>query len=361
MATPNKTLLRSKAAGCAPRLSLLALGLAAVVVVSSYHHALDSAGSIKSQVFGSGVAKTNEADTSHRRLQELERNRRMSRCLPPNVPPPLPGKRGIGLTLRDVGRPGSWKENMPKLMMLNPYWNYSWGTKRIDQQPDNVEFVPMVWGAWGEEGLRNRIEADIAPQIKAGHAKRLLGFNEPDSEKQANLSVEDALAYWPVLQETGLSLASPAPVNAKRGWFVDFMSDVELTCLQVNSIAIHWYGPPNPSTFKRELKQIYTKYGETRPLLITEFAPADWNAKTPAENRYSQEQVLTFMKDVLPWMEAPEQDWIEGYSWFSFKQSNAAGSPSALFDSWGFATPLAKYYASVTNEDPDGNQWIQIV
>jgi hypothetical protein len=43
----------------------------------------------------------------------------------PNVPP-LPGKKGIGMTLRPEGSKGSWVEHLPKIIELNPYWNHCW-------------------------------------------------------------------------------------------------------------------------------------------------------------------------------------------------------------------------------------------
>jgi hypothetical protein len=62
---------------------------------------------------------------------------------------PLPGKRGVGLLLREPGQEGSYEVNMPKVIMLKPYWNYSWGSKRVPTQPDDIEFVPMIWGYFG--------------------------------------------------------------------------------------------------------------------------------------------------------------------------------------------------------------------
>jgi hypothetical protein len=47
----------------------------------------------------------------------------------PSIAPPLPGKKGIGMSLRPEGsekasKNESWIENLPKLVSLNPYWNY---------------------------------------------------------------------------------------------------------------------------------------------------------------------------------------------------------------------------------------------
>jgi hypothetical protein len=299
-----------------------------------------------------------ESTTSNEQGESSESASQTIRCSPPARPPPMPGKRGVCFTLREEGMLGSWVENLPKVIALNPYWNYSWGAKRIAAQPENIEFIPMIWGAWGSEGLEQRIATDILPQIESGQAKRLLGFNEPDFVKQSNLAVDKALSYWPILEQTGLPLASPSAGHATGPWMVEFMQKTEESCLRMEYIAVHWYGSPSAAAFKRKMREAYTLYGSWRPMLITEFAVADWGATTPEENRYSTAQVLAFMKEVLPWMEEQEQDWIAGYSWFSFFASSPAGTSSALFGDDGNLNALGRYYASVTNENPTGDQSI---
>ena len=98
--------------------------------------------------------------------------------------------------------------------------------------------------------------------------------------------------------------------------------------------------------------EVYEAYNR-RPLLISEFAVADWGAKSVKENPHSQESVLNFMKDVLPWMES--QNWIAGYAWFSFGIDEAVGTSSALFDLKGNLTTLGRFYQSVNNENPYGD------
>jgi hypothetical protein len=273
-------------------------------------------------------------------------------CPTPLTPPPLPGKKGIGLKLNDE------EKNMPKVVALNPYWNYSWGPKRVESQPDNIEFVPMLWGAWGDTGLVNRIVADVIPQIESGQAKRVLAFNEPDHPKQSNMSVEDVVSYWHILEDINLPLASPSVAQSTGSWMMDFMEEAEANCLRMEYVAIHWYGGASVEEFKNKMRVTYEMYGSRRPLLLTEFAPADWTALTPADNKWSQANVLAFMKEVLPWLE--EQDWIEGYAWFSFEQSFAAGTSSALFDLNGDQTTIGKFYASVTTDNPAGDQSITV-
>ena len=63
------------------------------------------------------------------------------------------------------------------------------------------------------------------------------------------------------------------------------------------------------------------------------------------------------MKEVLPWME--KQNWIAGYAWFSFGIEEAVGTSSTLFDKEGNLTTLGRFYQSVSNENPDGDQDIR--
>ena len=281
----------------------------------------------------------------------------------------LPGKKGICLTLRDPksGKKGTWEENISRLKAVKPYWNYSWGSQLAPVQPDNVEFIPMAWGAWSNEGLKKNLDTHVIPQIKAGKVKKFLGFNEPDHHDQANMSYTDALKYWPILESLNIPLCSPGCANTegvdddtvqgiKGTWMRDFMGEAVKRGYRVDYIAVHWYGGPGATSFKEKLVRIYEKYGK-RPLLVTEFAPADWRAKTPAQNRHSKESVLAFMKDVLPWME--RQNWIAGYAWFSFGQHEAVGTSSALFDKDGNLTTCGKYYASVTTENLEGDKSIK--
>ena len=279
----------------------------------------------------------------------------------------LPGKKGICFTLRGKGEKGGWDKNVPKIKATRSYWNYSWGSNRVDAQPEDMEFIPMTWGAWGMDGFAKTLSKDVVPQIQSGQAKRLLGFNEPDKKEQANMPYTEALKYWPLLEKLGIPLCSPACANplsdvddstqGVRGtWMRDFMREADKRKYRMDYIGVHWYGGTSPRSFKERMIEVYEAYGR-RPLLISEFAVADWGAKTVSANSHSREAVLAFMKEVLPWME--KQNWIAGYAWFSFGIDEAVGTSSTLFDREGNLTALGRFYQSVTNENPDGDQDIR--
>jgi hypothetical protein len=281
------------------------------------------------------------------------------------------GKKGVCFTLRDKGdkKGGTVEENMPRVKALNPSWNYSWGTTMAKQQPKLVEFIPMIWSGSNIEIIQQKLDQDVIPHIKNGNIKRLLAFNEPDHKDQANMSYAKALEIWPALEKLGIPLCSPACANPEgihddsvQGipgtWMRDFMREVEKRGYRVDYIGVHWYGGTDPKSFKSKMKTIYEKYGK-RPLLITEFAPADWKTGGDIDkNKHKPAAVLAFMKDVVPWMEA--QDWIAGYAWFSFNIDSPPGTSSALFDLKGNLTACGKFYRSVTPQNPKGDQSIVI-
>lgn len=131
----------------------------------------------------------------------------------------------------------------------------------------------------------------------------------------------------------------------------NFAANVDAGCLRMEWVGVHWYGSASFENFKRAMETFYDLY--QRPLLVKEFAPADWTAQTVEDNQITEAMVLDFMKQALPWLEATP--WIAGYSWFSFRRTDPPGTSSALFDEAGELTTCGRYYSSITNETPQGD------
>lgn len=129
------------------------------------------------------------------------------------------------------------------------------------------------------------------------------------------------------------------------------MSQVDSECLRPEWVAIHWFDIPSFDLFRDNLVEYHLKYD--RPLLLTEFAPIDQYATSLEDHRWSQEEILDFMKQAVPWLESTP--WIQGYSWFPFDQSDPIGTSSALFDAQGTLTDCGRYYASIHSELPNGD------
>eukprot|EP00531_Pseudo-nitzschia_arenysensis_P002579 CAMPEP_0116122006 /NCGR_PEP_ID=MMETSP0329-20121206/3990_1 /TAXON_ID=697910 /ORGANISM="Pseudo-nitzschia arenysensis, Strain B593" /LENGTH=310 /DNA_ID=CAMNT_0003615837 /DNA_START=240 /DNA_END=1169 /DNA_ORIENTATION=+ len=280
---------------------------------------------------------------------------------PTASPTPVPdyprGKKGICLTLREVGRKGSYKENLPKIKALNPNWAYSWGPNPPDEVPQKklphggIEILPNDWVSTSQEGIDyipmlwgyypNNFE-DVTDRMLSPHPKLVFGFNEPESINQSNLSLDRALEGWERLvtkMETNSGdntlLVSPSCVRPNRDWCISFMQQADERGLRVDAIGVHWYGGANAQAFISTLMETYELYGN-RPIVVTEFAIADWDAQSAEDNRFSPEQALGFMQVALPWLEKTE--WILGYAWFSFQNNDPAGWVSALVESLDDAT-----------------------
>lgn len=233
-----------------------------------------------------------------------------------------------------------------RVSRLNAHWHYSWGNELKEYEPTNVEYVPMFWGKNVEEETLVYLK-----QLKAdGKIEYLLGFNEPDSEKQANMTVDQAIDLWPKLETVGVSLGSPAVVGnpSDSEWLKDFMSKAEAKELRVDFVCMHSYGGLNADAFIAKVKEAYDMYG--KPIWITEFAVGDWNATSPADNKYTAAQVLSFMKEVLPQLD--KLDYVHRYAWYNAKTEDAPLASSILFDENDQLTALGEYYASF---DPNEN------
>ena len=241
----------------------------------------------------------------------------------------LTKKKGIGL--------GSKNPLWAKLLQeLNTQWVYTWGANIPENTPKDIDFVPMVWGYWGQDELIRK----SALAVQEAGITELLGFNEPDRHNQSNMSVEKALKHWPVLMESGLRLGSPACVHPDNDWMKKFMATAEQKNLRVDFVCVHSYGGANSKTFLKRMEKIHRMY--KKPLWITEFAVGDWNAKSPEQNRHKPEAVLKFMEQVFPALD--KLDYVERHAWFPALQSNNALGTSALFKDDGELTRLGKFY-----------------
>lgn len=226
-----------------------------------------------------------------------------------------------------------------RIESLNVGWHYNWTPTWKGKKIKDTPFVPMMFG-------KNQWATSALKELKVASSKSdnnpLLGYNEPDGKKQANMSVKDALDFWPELEKTNRRLGSPVTVHGDNPWMKDFMKGAEQKGYRVDFVCVHWYGQNDPNKFIERLEAIHKLYN--KPIWITEFAIADWSAKNRKDNEHSEKDVLKFMKAVLPRLE--KLDFVERYAWFHAKQSDPKLGPSALFDDTGELTKLGEFYSS---------------
>ncbi len=240
-------------------------------------------------------------------------------------------KRGIALSATPGG---PWRD---KIQKAGARWFYTWNKLPPENIPSSVEFIPMIWNAKVGDSC-----VDFGTKLRADGYRELLGFNEPDQRKQADMTVAEALDLWPRLMETGLRLGSPSCVHPDKDWMKQFMQGVEVRNLRVYFVCVHAYGGPNPEALMNRLRAVHEMFA--RPLWITEFGVGDWQAKKRSDNKYKPEQVADFIKGIIPMLEACH--FVERYAWFSSKPDNAALGPCALFNDDASLTPVGKAYRS---------------
>lgn len=147
-----------------------------------------------------------------------------------------------------------------------------------------------------------------------GHAAAgtgtLLGFNEPDNARQANMSVQQALDLWPQLEATGARLRSPATTDPLGGWMQSFMQGAAERGERVDFVAIHYYADSlDVGRMQWTLERVHALYG--KPVWVTEWAPVDWSNL----GKYSAGQLAQFCTDASRMMDG--LDFAERQSWFS--------------------------------------------
>ncbi len=131
-----------------------------------------------------------------------------------------------------------------------------------DYSSVDLEYVPMRhnpgWNAY----------SNFYDKYSSTHA---LGFNEPDNSVDDGYStVEEAIAQWPSMMESGLRLGSPCVTDGGLSWLAEFMAEAEALDYRVDFIAWHFYRAGYTAQgYYDALKSIYDTYH--RPIWITEF------------------------------------------------------------------------------------------
>jgi hypothetical protein len=221
---------------------------------------------------------------------------------PAVVVPKASAKKGVGTWPEFTGTKGALDD-------VGAGWYYNWGPND-DRTPGpaDVEFVPMIWGK------DNVTSATLAEAKREGDV--LLGFNEPDMDGQADMTVETALSLWPKLQETGMPLGSPAVAyggDTDGGWLDRFMDGAKSKGYRVDFITLHWYGSDfseaSVNQFLGYVDAVHKKYD--KPIWVTEYGLMNFSGSpkypTPA-------QAVAFIKGTTKGLES--RSYVQRYAWF---------------------------------------------
>ena len=152
---------------------------------------------------------------------------------------------------------------------LHSAWNYNWNNN--GQSTLDMEYVPIrqtqYWPDFNTTNNKKKIT-------------HFLGFNEPDTKSQSNMTVNQAIAAWPGLLQSGLRVGSPAPTDGGANWLYQFMDKADSAGYRVDFVAVHFYrGCQTPAQFYSFLKATYDR--TKRPIWITEWNNgANWTSSS---------------------------------------------------------------------------------
>lgn len=209
-------------------------------------------------------------------------------------------------------------------------WYYNWGNtpgKGYQSQVINfegIEYVPMCWN--------DRYDAKAIREYCQSHpeVKYLLGFNEPNFTKQANMTPQAAAEAWPAVQalakELNLKLVAPAlnyspnpPYTDPLKWMDEFVALVGLDAFDFT--AVHNYG--GLDVMKRIAGDFHDRYG--KDVWVTEFCY--WPNEGDPNSTVQPEVQISSMTSSLEWLESTP--WIFRYAWFKpIGKSSDAKSPN---------------------------------
>jgi hypothetical protein len=216
-------------------------------------------------------------------------------------------KKGVGTWSTDGVQQG--------LARIRAKWYYNWQSTGTVGAPPEVEFVPMIWGPSGVT------PAELARARASG--RTLLGFNEPDRTDQANMTVQQALGWWPELMATGMRLGSPAPASdaaTPGGWLDWFITTARTLGYRVDFIALHWYGTDFDATavgqLQAYLEDVHERYG--LPIWLTEYGLAKYDVLRPSPELAiypTLQQQAAFVAASTRMLE--ELPYVERYAWFA--------------------------------------------
>ncbi|KAF9008876.1 glycosyl hydrolase catalytic core-domain-containing protein [Cyathus striatus] len=195
-----------------------------------------------------------------------------------------------------------------------------------------LEFIPMLWG---EKQI-----SDFTSLVKAGYAKTVLGFNEPNQSGQAEMTPARAAQVWKQyiqpLKNQGYSLVSPACTSAASGktWMQEFIAACDGCTF--DAIALHWYGT-DPQEFITYLQDFHNTFN--LPIWPTEFACQNFSGGAQC----TSDQVWNFMQTVKDFMD--NTSWVGKYFAFGVLHDMAGvNSLDQLLGSDGQPTALGRLY-----------------
>lgn len=242
-------------------------------------------------------------------------------------------------------------------------WSYNWGRGDFDDLSYDQFYVPMQFReGWPNFTTLHQNYDDWNDELKPSY---LLGFNEPDREDQADMTVAAAVGLWAQLQAIDVPLVSPGNAHGATGldWLEDFSDQTDALGYRTDYAATHWYSSPSINNILNYVDSTQTK-SNGRDVWLTEFAVIDWSN---GSGDWSEETNYNFILEFLYRAESKAN--LDKYALFLWTGAEPAtpwekSNPRSDFfisNSNKALTPFGKAYAGWDGETEVKNETLYIV
>ncbi|KAG5184209.1 hypothetical protein JKP88DRAFT_136059, partial [Tribonema minus] len=234
-------------------------------------------------------------------------------------------KRGVSI---DPRISGAYSAREVGLLAKGARWYNNWNVTSNDPTAfRRLAFMPMVWSRYGADHWMQAIKQT---PLKGGAGSIILGFNEPNSHSQSNMTPQLAAAEWGAVlaraKQLRFKLASPSPT--KKGypaallsgieWLQQFFAEADraygTTNAGVHYINMHTYDCDVASVSDR-IDCLSTAF-DGLPIIVSEVGCA------AAKLAGNATMMMDFMQQVVPMLEAHPR--VAYYSWFNGLDKYAA-------------------------------------
>jgi autotransporter-associated beta strand protein len=224
----------------------------------------------------------------------------------------------------------------PGISRLNVNWWYDWNIDSSSSR--DLEYVAI---------RQNQYWPGLGQNWQTLGVNTVLGYNEPDSSSQANLSVTAAISAWGDLLGTGLRTGSPATTDGGlSGWLFPFVAQADAAGLRVDFVAQHYYQSHDPADAAGCASQMYdfllNIWNNThRPIWVTEWNNgANWTDSTWPAPTYAQQQAdIAAMVNMLE-----TTPFVERYALYNWVED-----PRSLVTSSNTVTPAGTVYSNTVS------------
>ena len=222
----------------------------------------------------------------------------------------------------------------PGIGRLNVLWWYNWNISSSSSR--DLEYIAI---------RQNQYWPSLAQNWPSLGINTVLGYNEPDSSSQANMSVSTAISAWGDLLNAGLRVGSPATTDGgPNSWLFPFIAQADGTGLRVDFVCAHYYQAHNPADAAGCASQMYNYllniWNNThRPIWVTEWNNgANWTDNNPwPPPTYAQQQAcIQAMVNMLE-----STPFVERYALYNWVEDTRS-----LVTSSNTVTPAGALYSS---------------